>query len=200
MLLRNQRQWSPPAAAPVPHPKPAPPPTPVDEISLEGVEEIVGVPITPKYLPAGYRFQRGFVHYWHSEGFPQRAYADLNLYFSDEEITGKVETLRDFDSLRHKKIMLAVSQVVKMPCPDFPEVRARQAEEWGCTRIDASEVKGRLPANTVSVVDINQVKAYLSVGEARYGLQWCWPGLVFDMSMLKELPVEGIIKIAESMG
>ncbi|MDY7019053.1 MAG: hypothetical protein SU899_03145 [Chloroflexota bacterium] len=184
----------PPMATPMPHSIPPIPPIPVNEISVGEAEQIVGVPLMPKYLPPGYEFRRGFMI---GDGPPP--HADLILYFSDEEITGEVKTAQDFASLTHDKIILNVGQVTKMPSPDFPDIRANQAEKWGCKAIDASEVQGHLPANTVSVVDINEVKAYLSVGETSYGLQWCWPGLIFYMSMLKELTVEEIMKIAESM-
>ena len=183
----------PPVATPTPKSIPKVAPIPVGEVSLEEAEKIIGAPITPKYLPAGCKFQRGFVRY---RGSPTQA--RLKLYFSDEEISEEVKTLQDFGSFTYK-IVLNVDQIRKMPSPDIYERMAEQAEGWGCTRIDKNEVQGRLPANTVSVVAINQIQGYLSSGETYYALQWSCPGLHFDMAMGKELPVEDIIKVAESI-
>jgi len=187
---------------PTPEPTPQVAPIPVDEVSLEEAGEIIGAPVpTPNYLPQGYELQRVFVQ----EGGPY-----VYLLFSDEEITGKVQTLQDLYPLMMKvtqpgassgpKLWLFVEKPSRMPPPDFAERMARQAEEWGSTVLDINEVQGNLPAETVSVVQINQVKGYLSTGETSYALEWVWSGFHFDMRMTKELPVEEIIKVAESIG
>jgi hypothetical protein len=179
-----------------PTPEPTPPvaTVPVHEVSLEEAEEMVGIPIVPKYLPAGYEFQRGYSTEIRS---PR---ADLRLFFSDEEITGEMETTADAILLPHKKIILAVVELSETPPEDIAQRMVRQAEGWGSTVIDASEVKGYLPPNRVSVVDINGVKACLSTGETGYDLQWNRSTFHFVVVMVRELPVEELVKVAESIG
>jgi hypothetical protein len=187
---------------PTPEPTPQVAPIPVDEVSLEEAGEILGAPLpTPGYLPLDYELRRVFVR----EGGPH-----VYLLFSDEEITGKVQTLQDLYPLMTKvtqpgasggpRLCLIVEKPSSMPPLNFAELMAEQAEGEGGTVVDMSEVKGCLPANTVSVVEINQVKGYLSTGETSYALEWFWSGFHFDMRMTKELPVEELIKIAESIG
>ncbi len=167
---------------------------PVQEVSLEEAEEMVGVPIVPMYLPAGYEFQRGYSTEIRS---PR---ASLTLYFSDVETTGEAETTTDVVLLPHRKIILGVDELSETPPDDMAQRMVRQAEGWGSTVIDASEVKGDLPPNRVSVVDVNGVKAYLATGETRYDLQWNRSTFIFVLVMVRELPVEELIKIAESIG
>lgn len=159
---------------PTPEPTPQVAPIPVDEVSLEEAEEIVGVPVAPKYLPAGYEFQRGFVRY---HGSPPRA--DLSLYFSDEEITEEVKTAQDFGSLTYK-IVLNVNQIEETPSPDIYEEMAKQ---YG----------GK-------VVDIDGTEGWLASGPTSHQLIWFQQGLLFDLSAIKELSSEELIKIAESIG
>jgi len=192
----------PPGPTPTPEIPPQVAPIPVEEVSLEEAGEVLGAPVPmPAYLPSGYELRRIFVR----EGRPH-----VYLLFSDEEITGKVQTLQDLYPLISKleqpgassgpKLCLIIEKPSSMPPLDFAEQMAKQAEGWGSTVVDMSEVKGCLPANTVSVVEINQVKGYLSTGETSYALAWFWSGFHFDMRMTKELPVEELIKIAESIG
>ena len=186
---------------PTPEKSPQVAPIPVEEVSLEEAGEALGVPLTtPGYLPQGYELRRIFVR----EGRPH-----VYLLFSDEEITGKVQTLQDLYPLISKleqsgasggpKLVLIIDRVDEIPSPEIYESMAEQAEGWGSTVVDMSEVKGCLPANTVNVVEINQVKGYLSTGETSYALAWFWSGCHFDMRMTKKLPVEELIKIAESI-
>lgn len=162
----------PPAATPTPESIPPVEPTPVDEVSLEEAERIVGAPLTPKYLPAGWEFRRGFVLYHDS---PPRA--RLTLYFSDHEMTEEVKTLQDFASLTHKKIILNVDEITKMPPPDYPEVAV---EHWGGKVVDINGAKGRLASRGRD-------------------LHWFLPGLHFFMYMFEDLPEEEILKIARSI-
>ncbi len=165
----------PPMALPTPEIPPGVAPIPVDEVSLQEAEEIVGVPVAPKYLPAGYKFQRGFVRYY---GSPPCA--DLSLFFSDEEITKEVKTLQDFGSLTYK-IVLNVNQMKETPPPDIYEEMAKQ---YG----------GK-------VVDIDGTKGWLAWGPAGYQLIWFHqPGVLFDLSAKNELSGEELMKIAESIG
>lgn len=161
----------PPPVTTTPHSIAPVPPIPVDEVSLEEAVDIVGVPIAPKYLPAGWEFQRGFVWYL---GSPP--YADLNLYFSDQEITEKVETLQDYDSLTYK-LVLNVNQVRKMPSPYIHEGMA--AQHGG------------------EVVDINGIKGWLSSGG--HDLHWYTQGLHFVMYIPTDLPAGEILEIARSI-
>lgn len=162
----------PPMATPIPPSIPPVEPTPVDEVTLGEAEGIVGAPVTPKYLPPGYKSQRAFVRYWGSP--PQ---ADLSLFFSDEEMTGEVKTLQDFASLRYK-IVLNVYQETKMPPPGFPE---RAAELYG----------GK-------VVDINGRKGWLATGPGGSQLIWDQPGLLFQM-YAKGLSEGELVQVAESI-
>ena len=184
----------PPAVTPTPEIPAKAVPVPVEEISLEEAEEMVGIPIAPKYLPAGYEFQRAY----NTEIRSPRA--DLRLFFSDEEITGDFETTADDILLPQLKIILVVMELPETPSDDARQRLLRQAEARGDTVIDASEVKGYLPPNRVSLVDMNGVKAYLSTGETGYSLQWNRSYFFFELVMLRELPVEELIKIAESIG
>jgi hypothetical protein len=167
---------------------------PVLEVSLEEAEEMFGIPIAPKYLPAGYEFRRSFSM---EVGSPL---ASVNLFFSDEEITGEAETTTDVILLPHIKIILDVNELSETPPDDMPQRMVKQAKGWGSTVIDASEVKGYLPPNRVSVVDINGVEAYLSTGETGYELQWNRSAFQFLLLIPRELTVEELIKIAESIG
>ncbi len=191
------------AAKEFPTPKSTPivAPLPVKEVSLEEAAEFLEATVPlPKYLPPGYKLWRIFVR-------ERRPY--VYLLFSDEKIVGKVRVLPELYSLLDKvrqpevsggpKFWLFIEKVRKMPPPDLVEKLAKQAEGWGATRVDKSEVKGRLPANTVSVVDINQVKGYLSVGETSYDLGWFQSGFHFSIRMSKKLPAEELIKIAASI-
>jgi hypothetical protein len=160
---------------PTPEKSPQVAPIPVDEVSLEEAEEIVGITVAPKYLPTGYEFQRGFVRY---HGSPPRT--DLSLYFSDEEITEEVKTLQDFGSLTYK-IVLNVNQIEETPPP---EVYEEMAKQYG----------GK-------VVDIDGDKGWLASGPVSNQLIWVrQPGLLFDLSAIKELSGEELMKIAESIG
>ncbi|MBN2187189.1 MAG: hypothetical protein JW732_07055 [Dehalococcoidia bacterium] len=161
----------PSVTAPIPESIPRLPAIPVQEVSMEEAEGIVGVSLTPEYLPAGWKFQRGFVWYYSS---PPRA--NLSLYFSDEEMLGEVKTIQDFDSLPYK-IVLNVYQVVKVPSPDIYETMAQESGK---------------------VVDINETKGWLSSGGQ--DLRWRLPGLRFFMYVAVELPEEEILRIAESIG
>ena len=162
----------PPVTTPTPEPRPPVEPTPVDEVSLEEAEGIVGVPLAPKYLPAGWEFRRGFALYQDS---PPRA--RLTLYFSDKEMTEEVKTLQDFASLTNKKIILNVDQIEEMPSPDFAE---EAVEYWGGKVVDISGVKGHL-------------------GPGSHDLHWFLPGLHFFMYVVEGLPEEQVLKIAESI-
>ena len=165
-------ETKPPVTTLTPESIPMLPAIPVQEVSLGEVEGIVGVPLGPKYLPAGWKFQRGFVLY-HSS--PPRA--DLILYFSDEEMPGEVRTIQDFASLTHKKIILNVYQLVKTPSPDVYETMAQH--------------RGK-------VVNINETKGWLSSGG--HELRWFLPGLRFFMHVAVDLPEEEILRTAESIG
>ena len=165
-------ETEPPVTTPIPSIPPIPP-IPVDEVSLEEAEGIAGVSLTPKYLPAGYEFRRGF-----EIGHYPPGKADLILYFSDEEMTGEVKTVQDFASLAHKKIILNVDQITEMPSPDIHEAMVQQ---FG----------GK-------VVDINETKGWLSSGG--HDLHWLLPGLHFFMYIAVDLPEEEILRIAESIG
>jgi len=161
----------PPVPTPTPEIPPQVAPIPVDEVSLEEAEEVVGVPLRPEYLPAGWEFQRGFVRY---HGSPPRA--DLSLYFSDEEITEEVKTLQDFNSFTYK-IVLHVDQVKEMPPPDYPQ--------------------GMVDHYGGKVVDINGIKGWLSSGG--HDLHWFLPGLHFYMYVAVDLPEEEILRIAQAI-
>ena len=163
----------PPVATPTPKSTPPIPPIPVHEVSLEEAEAIVGAPLAPKYLPPGYEFRRGFVI-----GHNPPGKADLIFFFSDEEMTEEVKTVQDFASLRHKKIILNVDQVVETPSPDIYEGMAEQ--------------------HGGKVVDINETKGWLSSGG--HDLHWHLPGLHFFMYVAVDLPEEEILRTAESMG
>ena len=150
-------------------PKPPPLPTPPPEISLEKAEELMGVPLLPKYLPAGYELQGCGV-------FSSGPHAHVGLCFSDEQITKQVETAQDSSSPTCK-IVLDVRQLTEMPSPDFPE---GEVEHWG----------GK-------VVDINGVKGHLSAGG--HDLHWFLPGLHFFMYVVVDISEEEILKIARSI-
>jgi hypothetical protein len=165
----------PPVTTPVPHSIPPIPAIPVDEVTLEEAEAIVGAPLRPKYLPAGYEFRRGFVI-----GHNPPGQADLIFYFSDEQMTGEVKTVQDFASLKHKKIILNVDQVVEMPSPDIYEGMAEQ--------------------HGGKVVDINETKGWLAGGPGGCQLIWFQPGLLLDLYMVNEIPEQELVKIAESIG
>ncbi len=170
-LVACTTEESGPTPTPTPEVPPQLAPIPVDEVSLEEAEEIVGVPLTPEYLPAGWEFQRGFVRY---HGSPPRA--DLSLYFSDEEMTGEVKTLQDLSSLTYQ-IMLDVYQVEEMPPSYYPQ--------------------GMIDHYGGEVVDINGVKGWVSSGG--HELDWFLPGLHFYMYVPVDLPQEEMSKIARSI-
>ncbi|MBN2187190.1 MAG: hypothetical protein JW732_07060 [Dehalococcoidia bacterium] len=166
-------ETEPPGTTPIPSIPPIPP-IPVDEVSLEEAERIVGAPVAPKYLPAGYEFRRGFVYY--------QPAPHLNLYFSDEEMPGEVKTVQDFASLTHKKFILNVDQVAEMPSSDIHEGMAGQ--------------------HGGKVVDINETKGWLLVEAGGGQLIWFQPGLLLDLSIVNPIPEQELelVKIAESIG
>ena len=164
-------ETKPPVTTLTPESIPMLPAIQVQEVSLEEAEGIVGVPLAPIYLPAGWKFRRGFV--WHGSS-PR---SDLSLYFSDEEMPEEVRTIQDFGSLTYK-IVLNVHQVKEMPSPDIHEAMAQQ--------------------HGGKVVDINETKGWLSSGG--HDLHWFLPGLHFFMYAAVDLPEEEILRIAESIG
>ena len=184
---------------PTPEPTPKLHPIPVEEVSLKEAAKVLGAPVPmPAYLPPGYELKRIYI-----------AFGDACLFYSDEEIRDEVLTLQDIDSLVQKmkvgaagapKLLLIVESRSEMPPPDFADKMVKQAEGWGSKVVDINEVEEPLPAETVSVVDINQVKGYLSSGETSYALAWFLPGFHFDMRMPKELTIKEAIKIAQSIG
>ena len=175
----------PPITTPTPKSKPTVAPIPVDEVSLEEAEKIIGAPITPKYLPAGCKFQRGFVRY---RGSPPRA--DLTLLFSDEEVTEEVETLRDLVPLIRKiaqpgasgrpKLVLLIDKIRGTVSPDIHE---KMAEEYG----------GK-------VMDISGIKGWLATGASSYQLSWFESGLRLEIRAVAELSEEELMRIAQSIG
>ena len=156
-------------ATPTPGPILKPPTEPGDEISLEEAEELMGVPLLPKYLPAGYELQGCVL-------FRSGTHANVVLGFSDEEITEEAETTQDSGSSKDK-ITFSVHKVTKMPPPDTHE--------------KAVEHRGG------KVVDINGIKGWLSSGG--HELHWFLPGLHFYMYVAVDLPEEEILKIARSI-
>ena len=162
---------SPPVTFPTPESIPAVIPIPLEEVSLKEVEGIIGVPVIPEYLPSGWKFQRGFV--WYHDEPPL---ANLNLYFSDEKITGDVKTAADLSSLR-RKMAYNIKQV-----KETREVKERTAELYG----------GK-------IVDINETKGWLATGPTSTQLVWFEPGLLLSLYVYEEISEEELIKIAQSI-
>ena len=129
----NKESSPAPAKPPASGPRPPVSSRQVDEISLEEAEDIMGAPVAPKYLPAGWEFRRGFV-------YPSPPpHTHLILFFSDEEMTEEVTTARDFASLKNNnEIILNISQEPETIVHDYE----RMAELWGGKVVDINGQKG----------------------------------------------------------
>ena len=161
-------------AHPTPQSEPSLPPIPVDEVSLEEAERIMGTALAPTYLPTGWEFKRGFVFY--DELSPPNAY--LLFLFSDEDMTGEVETVVDVASLPYKMV-LDVRSGREMPPPGSYDVIV---EHEGGKVVDINGTEGRLSASGSTVI-------------------WYSGGLFFSVYILmpEELPPDEAVRIAQSI-
>ena len=167
---------------PIARPSPLAPAVPLCEVSLEEAGEIIGMSLVPTYLPPGIDLQRVFVY----EGR-----LSARLFFSAEEITDELRTMRDVIPVLDR-----LSQREASGRPEFVLFADRYSESPAADDTWESSA-GRYGGK---VVDIDGTQGWLTPAESIRELRWFRSWVHLEIRAVRELPEEELIRIAASIG